>query len=51
MLQFKRGGILKVWSRTGPLSDRERAILERSGAECDPIIIEALRLFDARIVA
>jgi hypothetical protein len=33
-----------------PLSERERAILVRAGAENDPLIIEALRLFDARVV-
>jgi hypothetical protein len=33
-----------------PLSEREWAILMRAGAENDPIIIEALRLFDARVV-
>jgi hypothetical protein len=33
-----------------PLSEREWTILVRAGAENDPIIIEALRLFDARIV-
>jgi hypothetical protein len=32
------------------LSEREWAILVRAGAENDPIIIEALRLFNARIV-
>ena len=33
-----------------PLSGREWAILVRAGAENDPIIIEALRLFNARVV-
>jgi putative DNA primase/helicase len=33
-----------------PLAERERAILARNGAEHDPIIIEALNLFNARIV-
>jgi len=33
-----------------PLSERERAILVRAGAENDPVIIEALNLFNARIV-
>jgi hypothetical protein len=33
-----------------PLTERERAILVRAGAENEPIIIEALRLFDARVV-
>jgi hypothetical protein len=33
-----------------PLSEREWAILVRAGAENDPIIIEALRLFNARVV-
>jgi hypothetical protein len=32
------------------LTEREWAILVRTGAEDDPIIIEALRLFDARLV-
>jgi len=34
-----------------PLTERERTILARSGAEHDPIIIEALNLFNGRIVA
>ena len=33
-----------------PLSEHEWAILVRAGAQHDPIIIEALRLFDARVV-
>jgi len=33
-----------------PLTERERAILPRSGAEHDPIIIEALNIFNGRIV-
>jgi len=33
-----------------PLTDREWEILVRAGAENDPIIFEALRVFDARIV-
>jgi hypothetical protein len=32
------------------LTEREWAILVRAGAKNDPIIIEALRLFDARVV-
>jgi hypothetical protein len=36
--------------RHRPLTERERAILVRAGAENEPIIIEALHLFDARIV-
>jgi hypothetical protein len=32
------------------LTERERAILVRAGAENDPIIFEALRLFNARVV-
>jgi hypothetical protein len=33
-----------------PLSEHEWAILVRAGAQHDPIIIEALRLFEARVV-
>lgn len=33
-----------------PLSEREWAILVRAGAENDPIIIEALNIFNATIV-
>jgi hypothetical protein len=33
-----------------PLTEHEWAILVRAGAEHDPIIIDALRLFDARVV-
>ena len=50
-----KGGVPGVLSRAAvephrPLSEREWAILVQAGAENDPIIIEALRLFDARIV-
>ena len=33
-----------------PLTEREWVLLVRAGAENDPMIIEALRLFDARVV-
>jgi hypothetical protein len=33
-----------------PLSEREWAILVRAGAENDPVIIEAMHLFNARVV-
>ena len=54
-LNDSNGGVPGVLSRPAvkphrPLSEREWAILVRAGAENDPIIIEALRLFDARIV-
>ena len=49
------GGVLRVPRALAvkphrPLSEHEWAILVRAGAEHDPIIIEALRLFDARVV-
>ena len=48
---FKRGvpGVPAVRFHR-PLTVRESAILVRAGAEHDPIIIEALRLFDARVI-
>jgi len=36
---------------TQAATEHERAILARSGAEHDPIIIEALTIFNRRIVA
>lgn len=49
------GGVLRVPRAPAVkphrrLSEHEWAILVRAGAEHDPIIIEALRLFDARVV-
>lgn len=49
--EFKRGVLNTPTVRPHrPLSERERALLVRAGADDDPIIFEALRLFDARIV-
>lgn len=45
-----RGGDASHIKLQRPLTEREWAILVRAGAEDDPIVIEALRLFDGRIV-
>jgi putative DNA primase/helicase len=46
----QRGGRPQIVKPHRPLTERERAILARNGAEHDPIILEALHLFNARIV-
>jgi hypothetical protein len=42
--------ITRVKRSQRPLTDREWAILVRTGAKHNPLIIEALNLFDGRIV-
>jgi hypothetical protein len=49
-LKDYENGVLGVPKPNRPLRDRERDLLREKGMENDPLIIEALNIFDGRIV-
>ena len=49
-LKDYENGVLGVPKPNRPLTDHECGLLRKKGMENDPLIIEALNIFDGRIV-